>query len=142
MAQYCGTTYFTGLQNKIQMWLFFGPLKPKMWKFYKVSRPERFSTLFQCILFFFPDWAEVEKIGPIPSIETNLQCFNQVFIIPYDNTWRRGSFPGGQMVTSGTSRPEQTYFFRRWVNGQWAKIISLFRKISFMDRINDFSISY
>ena len=109
----------------------------------KVSRPERFSTLFQCILFFFPDWAEVEKIGLIPSIETNLQCFNQVFIIPYDNTWRRGSFPGGQMVTSGTD-----IFFSKMSERSMGKnyftVLASFdsRKISVMDRINDFSISY
>ena len=88
----------------------------------KVSRPERFSTLFQCMLFFFPDWAEVEKIGFIPSIKTNLQCFNQVFKISYDKTWIRGSIPGGQIVTSGMSRPEQTYFFLSYPNWPWPKI--------------------
>ena len=114
----------------------------------KVSRPERFSTLFQCILFFFPDWAEVEKIGLIPSIETNLQCFNQVFIIPYDNTWRRGSFPGGQMVTSGTVTSGTDIFFSKMSERSMGKnyftVLASFdsRKISVMDRINDFSISY
>ena len=114
----------------------------------KVSRPERFNTLFQCILFFFPDWAEVEKIGLIPSIETYLQCFNQVFIIPYDNTWRRGSFPRGQMLTSGTDTSGTDIFFSKMSERSMGKnyftVLASFdsRKISVMDRIDDFSTSY